>query len=141
LTAEVAMKLEYYWQLSSELALSDREICDRIGIKFKTLQDWLYRRRRVKIGDREPERLTDIRARARVACVTSYLARMHALVMKAEAAGNLKLAARITERLMIMQFPHKFGRNVRPPDDGESPTELVRGMMQEVEDYHELSNG
>jgi len=52
LTGEVAAKLEYYWQLSSEIALSDREICDRIGIKFKTLQDWLYRRRKVKIGER-----------------------------------------------------------------------------------------
>jgi len=141
LTSEIAEKLEYYWQMCSEISLSDREICDRIGIKFKTLQDWLFKRRKVRIGNREPESLPDIRARARATLVTGYLARMHSYILKAEAAGNIKLAAKITDRMMTLQLPQKYGHNVRPPDEGESPTELIRGMMKEIGDSHEAVDG
>lgn len=63
LTLELVSKLEAYWQLSGENALTDDQICNRVGITSGQLDGWLKRRRSIVREDGTKETLRDIRTR------------------------------------------------------------------------------
>ena len=117
LTTEMATKLEYYWQISSEATLSDADICARIGLPYGRLRTWLETNARVVRENGQVESISVIRARARVMTLTSYLQRHHALLIKAENAGDLKVAHTILCWLEMKQFPAKYNRPPEPADD------------------------
>jgi hypothetical protein len=108
LTQEIASKLEYYWEISSEVTLTDGDICARLGLRYNQLKNWLQTNAQVVRENGAREGISDIRARARARGITGYLQRHHALLLKAEAAGDLKTAHKILCWLEVKQFPGRF---------------------------------
>jgi hypothetical protein len=126
LTPELVDKFEAYWQLSGEDALTDDQICQRIGVTPGQLDGWLKRRRPVRTReDGSKETLRDIRTRARSATEIGYIQRLYGLMVKAEAAGEFKVAAQIAQWLLTKQFPRKYGNNLPAARDGNQDTGVL----------------
>jgi hypothetical protein len=137
LTAEIASKLEYYWQLGSEILLSDKAICARVGITYNQLRNWLQTDAKVKRENGQIEHISAIRGRARSVTLIGYLQRHHALLLKAENANDLDMSHKILSWLEIKQFPKEFNRRpTEPPEETAHPTGVIE-LPATVEDARE----
>jgi hypothetical protein len=128
LTTDLITKLEYYWQISSEITLADEDICDRLGLPYSQLKSWLRADAAVVRADGETDHICTIRARARASILSGYLQRHLGLLIKAEAAGDIKTAHKILCWLEVKQFPHRFNtppQRVDPaPPEGTGSVEV-----------------
>ena len=138
LTKELAEDLSFYWQLVGD-KLTDEEICYRIGIKFGQLRGWLQRNTRPRLpdGKKGKEGLRDIRNRAKVSTMTGYLAELNRDARDAQTVGDRRTSSTIWMWLLEKQFPTKFGNRINV-ESAQSPAELVRGMLNAMDEYHQL---
>lgn len=145
LTTELATKLEYYWQISSEITLSDEDICDRLGLPQSQLKSWLRLNASVVREDGKTERICTIRARARASTLTSYLQRHLGLLIKAENAGDIKMAHKILCWLEVKQFPNRFNTPPQRVDPGTTGETGFIEVPMTIEDrgqwQHLVQNG
>ena len=125
LTAEIASKLEYYWQLGSEITLSDAEICARIGITYNQLRNWLQTDAKVTRENGDVEHISAIRERARAQTNISYLQHLHALLVKVVNANDYNMTLKVISYLQTKQFPKKYNRPAETPDDGANQTGVI----------------
>lgn len=138
LTPKVAKLLEEHWKLSGPDTLSDKEICDRIGITINKLNGWLKRNTKVDLikvigvdketgqtkSRKERIGLRHLRTRARAQLKIGYLARMNKIVEEAASDGKHNASFRALEWLLEHQFPKEFGTKAEPPST-EKP-KLIR---------------
>jgi len=139
LTVEIAAALEEEWIKSGDVdLLTDREIAARVGVSDRQLANWLDRNTKVTWANGDREGLRDIRVRAKAVTKANYLTRLLRFIDRAERMGDMKTAGKLLLHLMERQFPKDFGSRADHLGAGESPTELVRGMIREVHDCHQL---
>ncbi|MCL5280643.1 MAG: hypothetical protein M1376_12140 [Planctomycetes bacterium] len=127
LTPEVVSKLEYYWQLASDVLMSDEEICARVGIKCPTLKKALQRDQKVLREDGTRESIVSLRARAKAGMIAGYLQRHFGLLLKAETAGDLRTAHQILCWLEMKQMPERFYVEPHPAQERQNKTGYVEG--------------
>lgn len=141
LTLELISKLEAYWQLSGEDSLTDDQICQRVGITSGQLDGWLKRKRPIVREDGTKENLRTVRTRARSATEIGYIQRLYGLMVKAEAAGDFKVAAQIAQWLLTKQFPRKYGNNLPAAREGAPDTGvLIGGASMSMDQWSELAH-
>ena len=118
LTAEIAQKLEFFWQLGGD-TLSDLAICQRIGISFGQLRGWLRRDSKPlrPDGTNGTEGLRAIRTRAKATTMTGYLAKLNQLAEEARTGGDFKTAVNVYCWLLERQFPGLYGNRAQPPEE------------------------